>query len=386
MPAFYSSCVISNARLAGRADLVQVEVVKGTIAAISPMSGARPGADNLDFAGDWLSLGGIDLQINGGLGLAFPDLNPDRWPVLEKIGRYLWEQGVDGFYPTLVTAAIPQIHQALAAIAEAPLYRDPPPGCARILGVHLEGPCLNPAKRGAHPAEHLQPLSVKVLKQLLGDWREVVKIVTLAPELDESGAAIAYLREQGITVSLGHSLATAAQAAQAFQQGATLVTHAFNAMPPLHHREPGLLGAALVNPEVWIGAIADGQHVCPTMLQLLLRMGQGDQGIFLVSDALAPLGLPDGSYPWDTRQIEVKQGTAQLPDGTLAGTTLPLLAGVKYLVQWELCPVEAAIALATETPRRALNLPALQPGQPASLLRWHYDETAKQVNWQRLDI
>jgi len=386
MPTFYSSCVLSNARLPGSEALVQVEIVKGTIAAIVPMSDAKPGADSLDFAGDWLSLGGLDLQINGGLGLAFPELSPEGLPALEKIGRYLWAQGVDGFYPTLVTTDIASFHRALAAIADSPLYREPPPETARILGVHLEGPCLNPAKCGAHPREHLQPLSVATLQNVWGDWADLVKIVTLAPELEERGAAIAYLREQGIAASLGHSLATAAQANQAFAGGATLVTHAFNAMPPLHHREPGLLGAALVRPGVWVGAIADGQHVCPTMLQVLLRAGQGEQGLFLVSDALAPLGLPEGTYPWDTRQIEVQQGTARLPDGTLAGTTLPLLAGAQNLARWQLCSPGQAIALATEAPRRALGLPGLEVGQPASLLRWHYDAATAELSWQRLDI
>ncbi|NJK99455.1 MAG: N-acetylglucosamine-6-phosphate deacetylase [Spirulinaceae cyanobacterium RM2_2_10] len=380
-----TSCTINNARLSDRDGLVQVEVVDGQIAAIAPMSTAKPAADALDLAGDWLSLGGLDLQINGGLGLAFPDLRSEHQPVLTKIGRYLWEQGVDGFYPTLVTTAIANIHRALAVIAASPLYREPPPQTARILGVHLEGPCLNPAKRGAHPPEHLQPLSVETLQQVLGDFAAVVKIMTLAPELETGGEAIATLRSQGITVSLGHSLATAAQAEQAFQQGATMVTHAFNAMPPLHHREPGLLGAALVHPNTWAGVIADGQHVCPTMLQLLWRAA-GDRGLFLVSDALAPLGLPDGTYPWDSRQIEVSQGTARLPDGTLAGTTWPLLAGVQNLVNWDVCSPAAAIAAATTAPRQALGLPDLQPGQPASLLRWSSGATAQLGSWQRLTV
>jgi N-acetylglucosamine-6-phosphate deacetylase len=195
---------------------------------------------------------------------------------------------------------------------------------------------------------------------------------------------IAYLRSLGITVSLGHSQATAAQAEEAFELGASMVTHAFNAMPGLHHREPGLLGAALVHPNVYCGMIADGQHLCPTMIQLLLRAGCYEKGIFLVSDALAPLGLPDGVYPWDSRQIEVKNGTARLPDGTLAGTTLPLLVGVQNLVQWGICGVDSAIALATQSPRHAIGLPGIAAGQSAQLLRWHLDEATFRLTWQRL--
>jgi N-acetylglucosamine-6-phosphate deacetylase len=165
-----------------------------------------------------------------------------------------------------------------------------------------------------------------------------------------------------------------------------MVTHAFNAMPGLHHREPGLLGAALIHPDVYCGLIADGEHICPTMIQLLLRAGCHEKGLFLVSDALAPLGLSDGIYPWDTRQIEVKNGTARLPDGTLSGTTLPLLVGVENLVKWGICTVEEAISLATETPRKAINLPGIAVDQPAQLLRWHLDEDTSELTWQRLSL
>ena len=197
---------------------------------------------------------------------------------------------------------------------------------------------------------------------------------------------IPYLRSQRITVSLGHSQATQAQAQKAFEQGATMVTHAFNAMPPLHHREPGLLGAALLHKDVMCGLIADGQHVCPTMINLLLHASQFAGGVFLVSDALAPLGLPDGTYPWDSREIVVKDGTARLHDGTLSGTTLPLLTGAQNLANWGICNVETAIDLVTEAPRKAIKLPGLNDNATArELIRWHFDEESKELSWQRLE-
>ncbi len=208
-----------------------------------------------------------------------------------------------------------------------------------------------------------------------------MKVITLAPELDPSGEVIPYLKSLGITTSLGHSQATADQADAAFNSGATMVTHAFNAMPPLHHREPGLLGSAITHPQVMCGLIVDGQHVAPTILKILLRV---TKNLFVVSDALAPLGLPDGIYPWDNRHIEVINGTARLADGTLSGTTLPLLVGVQNLVKWEICDAETAISLATETPRTAMNLPGLVLGESASLLRWHENKSTKDLNWQRL--
>lgn len=165
-----------------------------------------------------------------------------------------------------------------------------------------------------------------------------------------------------------------------------MVTHAFNAMPPLHHRQPGLLGTAMIDPQVHCGLVADGQHVCPMMIELLLRTSHYEQGIFLVSDALAPIGLPDGIYPWDDRQIEVKAGTARLADGTLAGTTLPLLVGLENLLKWGICDLGTAIALATESPRKAIGLPGISAGQPANLIRWDWHGANSQLTWRRLEF
>ncbi|MEL6222038.1 MAG: N-acetylglucosamine-6-phosphate deacetylase [Cyanobacteria bacterium J06627_8] len=350
----------------------------------------------LDVQGDWISLGGVDLQINGALGLAFPDLEEHHAEKLIKICQFLWQQGVDGFLPTVVTTSIANIHRALSVIAtvQKQMAASVPMDAAKILGVHLEGPCLNPDKRGAHPKEHLQPLTADAIQTVLGDYASTVKVITLAPELDPSGTVIPYLRSLGITVSLGHSQATAAEANAAFEQGATMVTHSFNAMPALHHRKPGLLGAALTHPNVSCGFIADGQHVCPTMLDLLIRIQRGDrpvgyygdreQGLFLVSDALSPLGLPDGTYPWDTREIYIQNGTARLEDGTLAGTTHALFVGAQNLVKWNICDPAEAIALATIAPRAAIGEPTLQSGQPANLLRWSYDDERRSLTWQRI--
>ncbi|AFY41628.1 N-acetylglucosamine-6-phosphate deacetylase [Nostoc sp. PCC 7107] len=379
-----SNVDIINARVPGYQDLQMLLVNhEGVIEQILPMNTvckrvAHPDVQIWDVAGDWISLGGVDLQINGALGLAFPELTAENAYMLPKISQYLWDVGVDAYVPTLVTTSVENFQRSLAIIAD---FAFSSTVGAEILGVHLEGPFLNYGKRGAHPAEYLLPLTIEEVKRVLGEYASIVKIITLAPELDPNGEVIAYLHSLGITVSLGHSQATADQTQKAFDLGATMVTHAFNAMPPLHHREPGLLGAAITNPDVMCGFIADGQHVAPTMLKILLR---ATQELFLVSDALAPLGLPDGVYPWDSRHIEVKHGTARLLDGTLTGTTLPLFVGVQNLVKWGICDVERAIALATDAPRKAIDLPVISPGQNASLLRWHWNETTQELTWQRL--
>ena len=400
----FSPTDILNAKIPGCRDLQMLAVDEtGIIQEVCSMDKifkrvSPPDLQVLDVAGDWLSLGGVDLQINGALGLAFPDLESKHLEFLPKISQFLWNQGVDAFLPTLVTTSLDKFRRSLSTIAKfihttkTATSSTNQLKTAEILGVHLEGPFLNPHKRGAHPSQFLLPLTIENVKQVLGDCAEIVKIITLAPELDSTGEVIPYLQSLGITVSLGHSQATAEQAQQAFDQGASMVTHAFNAMPSLHHREPGLLGAAIVSPGVKCGLIADGKHVCPTMIDLLLRAGRSETGVFLVSDALAPLGLPDGVYPWDSRQIEVRKGTAwvrldyhsPLESATLAGTTLPLLAGVQNLVRWGICDVESAIALATDSPRKAIGLSGIVGKSATQLLRWHLDKPTKELTWHRL--
>jgi N-acetylglucosamine-6-phosphate deacetylase len=356
----------------------------GIIENILPMADDYPQENQvLDLQGDWLSLGGIDLQINGGLGLAFTELGAKDINKLKEICQFLWQQGIDGFLPTIVTTSVEKIRRSLSIIAEVMRSRKSNQE-AEIIGVHLEGPCLNYEKRGVHPAEYLLPLNLENIKQVLGEYSKVVKIITLAPELEPTGEVISYLKSLGITISLGHSLATATQAKQAFRRGATMVTHAFNAMPSLHHREPGLLGEAIINKDVYCGLIADGNHVCPRMIEILLKASDYQRGVFLVSDALAPIGLPDGIYPWDEGEIEVKQGTARLKDGTLAGTSLPLLIGVENLVKWSICSIEQAIAMATESPRKAIGISGIGEGCTANLLRWSWDEKQAKLTWQRL--
>lgn len=381
--------LIINAKILGNQGLNRIEIGQDhLIAQILPQANLQQAinSDNsvpiIDVQGDLVSLGGVDLQINGGLGLAFPDLEMTDLPKLQEICDYLWHQGVDAFLPTIVTTSIAKIQRSLSVIASFLDQQAKPSQSAQILGVHLEGPFLNIAKKGAHPAEFLLPLNLDNLQQVLGDYAELVKVITLAPELDPTGEAITFLQSHNIIVSLGHSLATEQEARKAFELGASMITHSFNAMPSLHHREPGLLGAAITDRRVACGLIADGQHVSPTMIKILLNSCQQNDQVFLVSDALAPIGLTDGVYPWDSREIFVKDGTARLESGTLSGTTLPLLNAVQNLVKWNICEPSRAIALATESPRQAIGLEGLGVGQVANLLRWQLSPE-KQLTWQR---
>ncbi|YAI81983.1 MAG: N-acetylglucosamine-6-phosphate deacetylase [cyanobacterium endosymbiont of Rhopalodia sterrenbergii] len=381
---------IINARIPGYQESQQVSInSQGIIEDISSMRKSFQSIQNrliLDLKEDYLSLGGIDLQINGGLGLSFSEIEEKDLPMLQKICNFLWQEGIDGFCPTIITTSVKNIQRSLSVIDKFISKQIiKPEETAKVLGVHLEGPFLNPEKKGAHPEQYLLTPSVEAMKLILGNYAHRVKIMTLAPELDLTDKVIPYLKYQGIIVSLGHSQATEKEARKAFELGASMVTHAYNAMPPLHHRNSGLLGEAIINKNVHCGLIADGRHVCSTMMKILLISSHYDQGVFLVSDALSPIGLGDGVYPWDERQIEVKQGTASLTNGTLSGTTLPLFSGLENLVKWGICEVKTAISLGTESPRKAINLPGFSIGQPAHLLRWHWDQTSRILNWKRLN-
>ena len=353
---------------------------RGAIVDIQPTAGGESLAGE-SWCSDWVSPRGIDLQINGGLGLAFPELKSNDLPRLIELLDRLWVDGVEAIAPTLVTCALEPLREALSVLR---LARDQhQAGRCRLLGAHLEGPFLAEARRGAHPLEHLARPSLSALRQRIEGFEDDIALMTLAPELEGADAVIAALRDLGVLVALGHSAAKADEANRAFSQGVGMITHAFNAMPGLHHRAPGPLGEACRRGGIALGLIADGVHVAPTMAVLLQRLAP--KQIVLVSDALAPYGLADGEHRWDERVLLVQNGTCRLEDGTLAGVTLPLLEGVKRLASSSEQP-GAAIWSATVAPRQTIRLANdLRDsviGQPLnSLLRWSQDR-AGNLTWQ----
>ena len=354
------------------------------IAALEPIAAGTAAAGE-SWGGDWLSPMGVDLQINGGLGLAFPELTPADLPRLAELQELLWRDGVEAISPTLVTCGVEPLRQALTVLAEARAHTGP--GQCRLLGAHLEGPFLARERRGAHPEQHLAAPSTKALQERIdgfsGGPAGDIALVTLAPELEGSAEVIAALKRQGVIVSLGHSAASEQQASAAFDAGVSMLTHAFNAMAGLHHRAPGPVAAALLSGEVALGLIADGVHVAPSMAVLLQRLAP--EQVVLVSDALAPYGLGEGQHRWDERLLIVEDGSCRLADGTLAGVTLPLLEGARRLAAWSGEPGRA-IAAATVLPRRVLgdqrDVRALLLGRPlAETLRWHGQDEG-QLHWQ----
>ncbi len=353
---------------------------QGRIAATGPM---RPGSAMAgeSWGGDRLSPRGIDLQINGGLGLAFPELGEGDVPTVEQLLERLWRDGVEAIAPTLVTCAVEPLRNALRVLRQVRSRHQP--GRCRLLGAHLEGPFLADARRGAHPTEHIAAASLEALEKRISGFEGDIALITLAPEQTGGQELVKRLGALGITTALGHSTADAHQAAEAFDQGVSMLTHSLNAMPGLHHRAPGPVGEACRRRNVALGLIADGVHVHPTMAVLLQRLA-GDQ-LVLVSDALAPYGLDDGEHRWDERVLLVRDGTCRLEDGTLAGVTLPLLEGSCRLAHWS-GDADGAIWAATMAPRFVLPGSSTEPkiaGKALNnLLRWHWNEPEQRLSWQ----
>lgn len=326
------------------------------------LTGEDPAGEWADFdATGWLVAPGfVDLQCNGGLGIDLAS-EPDRlWELAAALPRW----GVTAWLPTIVTTPEGTVDRALDVLAAGP-----PEGWAGAvpLGLHLEGPFLSPAKRGAHPEQLLRLPSAGAVERWSSDGG--VALVTLAPELPGSAELIESLTERGVVVSLGHSAATAAQATAAVDLGARWVTHLFNAMGPLHHREPGLAGVALSDERLRVGLIADGTHVHPAVVAMAQR-ALGER-LTLVTDAVGALGMPYGRRHVGRAEVVVGEDGVRLPDGTLAGSNLSMEEAVQNLVSMSGCSAEEALAAASESPARLLgddSRGSFAPGARADLV------------------
>ena len=309
-----------------------------------------------DLPPGWvISPGMVDVQLNGFAG-AEAGAEPEA---LATIAAALPRTGVTAFCPTLVSRTPAAYRRAAAALARARV----PEAAARPLGVHLEGPFLNPARHGAHDPAALRAPDPALLDELLVAFRPA--IVTLAPELPGGLEAVARTARAGAVPAIGHTEADAATARAALDAGARLLTHAMNAMPGLTAREPGPLGVALVDRRAHVSLIADGVHVDDASVSICTRAAGAR--LVLVSDAVAAAGMPPGRYRLGTRTV-TSDGTRATSRGRLAGAVAGLDAGPRTLVRAGI-PIASALAAATAAPRRLLRLaPGLAPGAPADLV------------------
>jgi len=329
-------------RLGVEAALVGTEIVPGDVEVVDDViTGYGLSSPN----GRGLAAPGlVDLQVNGFAGVDLMGADAESY---RRVGEAVLETGVTAYLPTFISAPEADLAAALRAV---PIETDGP----RILGAHLEGPFISKARLGIHPASARRDPDPALLERLLAAGP--VRVVTLAPELPGAGELIDLLLERAITVSCGHTDATAEQAVQAFDRGAKTVTHLFNAMRPFRHRDPGLAGAALAREDVVVQIILDGVHLAEETARVVWQSAAGR--VALVTDAVAAAGNGDGTYLFGGSEVVVREGTARGPGGVLAGSTLTMIEAVRNLHGLGI-PLEQALAAASTVPARVIGLPTL---------------------------
>ena len=355
----------------GRALLLADGAIHDIVAADAIPAGARV----TRLAGGTLAAGFIDLQVNGGGGAMFNDAPTAA--AITAIGRAHRAFGTTGFLPTFISGPRAGMARAVSAVREA--MNEGEPGA---LGIHFEGPHINPARRGAHDARQIRPLADGDIDLLasLGTGRT---LVTLAPEC-VTPADIAALTARGVIVAAGHSEADADTVDAAMAQGLAGVTHLFNAMGPLGHREPGAAGAALTRDGLASGIIADGAHVSWDVLRLAWRAKPAGK-LFLVSDAMSPVGAPGvDTVRVGDETAHIADGCLRLADGRLAGSLLDMGQAVRNCVTHAGIPLEDALAMAAAYPADFLGLGEsrgrLAPGLRADLV-WLDDDLRVRATW-----
>ncbi len=341
----------------------------GTIESVMPVAGSADQAEwQLDQPITYLLPGFIDIHTHGGFGVAF-GVKPLFDGLLEysqKVARY----GVCGFVMTLTAPSAAQLLAIVREYAEILGSRSEWPG-AIPLGLHLEGPFLNPQKSGYFNPAWFRPLPLQEVNDLLDAGDGWIKHVSMAPEMEGAGPAAEAFTRAGVVVSLGHSNADFETAAAALTGSYTNVTHTFNVQSPLHHRNPGVVGAVLASDSATAELIADEWHVHPAAMKILYRCVGLDR-VVLISDAMPGAGLPDGEYVLAGQSVLVHAGSARLPDGTLAGSTVTLDTCLRNMTSWAGVPLEQAARMASFNPARVIGtdkqLGSLAAGKVANLL------------------
>lgn len=334
----------------------------------------------VDAGGRTVLPGAVDIHVHGGAGASFSDADPERLRAVAEFGR---SQGTTTMVAGLVTAAPESLLQQVAAVADLA-------DAGEVAGAFLEGPWISPAKHGAHDPALLREPDTAEFAALLKAARGHLRMITVAPELPGALELVRAAVSEGVTVAVGHTEATYDEARAAFDAGATVATHLYNAMRPFNHREPGPIGAALTDERVTVELINDGVHVHAGAVRLAVDAAGADR-IALVTDAMSATGLGDGRYTLGDLPVTVQDGRALLDDGTIASSTIVLADAIRRTTRL-LGPdaLAAAARSASAVPARALGLSGigtLTPGHRADLLILHDDLTTAGVlhrgHWAR---
>jgi N-acetylglucosamine-6-phosphate deacetylase len=329
------------------------------IAEVSSCSGktVAGNARLVDFGDAVLAPGFFDIHIHGGAGLDVMLASPSDLP---RLGKFLATHGVTGYYPTTVAAPLDSTCSALERLADAIEAAQSATATngdavqARPLGIHLEGPFLSHKRRGVHPAENLVTPTLAVFERLWQAARGLVRVLTIAPEIPGAMEVIAEAARRNVCVSMGHSDAEMAIAREAVKAGARHATHTFNAMRPLDHRDPGIIGEVLTDDRLTADMIVDGIHVAPAVVQLFLE-AKGVERAVLITDAISATGMPDGRYKLGPIEVDVKDGKCT-SGGSLAGSVLTMDRAVRNVTKFSRWSLRDAVRAATLNPARAMGL------------------------------
>jgi N-acetylglucosamine-6-phosphate deacetylase len=324
----------------------------------------------VDFGDAILTPGFFDIHMHGGAGL---DVMRASTTELPRLGEFLATHGVTGYFPTTVAAPLDATYASLGRLADAieALPASNGDGIhARPLGIHLEGPFLSHKRRGVHPPEYLVTPTVEIFDRLWQAARGHVRMLTIAPEIPGAMEVIAEAARRNVCVSIGHSDAELPVARQAVKAGAHHATHTFNAMRPLDHREPGIIGEVLSDDAISADLIADGIHVSPEVVKVFLQ-AKGYERAVLITDAISATGMPDGRYQLGPIEVDVKDGKCTA-NGSLAGSVLTMDRAVRNVTQFSNWNLREAVRAATLNPAQAVGLSAnygaLIPGAVADFL------------------
>lgn len=350
----------------------------GIIAEVSPSRTSAARADDLDADGLWVLPGFVDVHVHGGGGVDFMHGTTDA---VRQIARTHARFGTTGLLATTLTASREATDGAITAAREV-WTAGPGDGEARVLGVHLEGPYICPARRGAQPEAFVRLPDPEELAHWIELGGGAVKRITLAPEMPGAEAVIKEAVAAGVTVSVGHTDADAEQIERAIDWGAAAATHVFNAMRGLSHRAPGAAGACLARPEIVCEVIADGVHLHPLIVRLIIA-AKGPEGAVLITDAIEGTAMPDGIYELGGQAVRVQDGTAAFADGTLAGSVLTMNRAFANVLAFAGASVTDAARLSSGNAARQLGLRGtlgeIAVGKAADLVALHPD--TGEVEW-----
>lgn len=336
----------------------------------------KPSCEIKDYTGSWIAPGMVDTHIHGFYNHSTTDNDPEG---IDISSTELARRGTTSWLPTTFTDGVEQIKDACAAIAQADEGRGPDFCGARIQGIYLEGPFFTMKHVGAQNPAYLIDPSEEVFDQ----WQEAAggRIVksAMAAERDGAAAYAAALNAKGVVTSIGHSDATYDECVAAINAGASCFTHTYNGQRGLHHREPGVVGAAMTTPETYAEIICDGKHVNPAAIKALLQ-AKGWQHTVLITDCLGCGGMPEGSYTSGGMDVIMKDNLCWLADGkSIAGSVLTLAQGVKNIVDWGIASADIAIRMATEVPARSARIEdkcgSIMPGRDADFVVFDHELT-----------